>query len=342
MAYIMRLEMISLIFFSFLACYLLTPVFRSFAQKKGYITALHPNKLDTRRLPYLGGIAIYISFLVVVSGYYIFSNPDYGLNKLLIFIAPASLIVIFGLYDDIKELKPLYKFIAQCVAASILVISGIRTEIIFLNKFSNILISVVWIILITNAFNLLDIMDGLAAGIALISFTSFFLLGFLTGNVFVILICLVLAGAMLAFLRYNLPPASIFMGDVGSQFLGFCLAVISMDLSFSESGHEIGIVIPLMILAVPLFDLFFVIVMRLCQRKSIFLKSNDHFVFRMLKTGMSNNLVLKVMLLISIFTNLCAAIIYRASNVIGSLIFLLVMAALFSFGIKLSKLEMNK
>lgn len=327
---------------AFLLCFLLIPIFEKFAKEKGYISGHTAPKVDPRRIPYFGGLAMFLVFSLVSLFAVLFSWLTFNRQMFFLFILAAGVIVLFGLYDDIKELTPIQKLIGQSIGAFIIVGFVIRTEIIYVNSFVNICISFFWIIVLINAFNLLDILDGLAAGISVINIFAFLVLGFLTQNYFVILISSILIGVLLAFLRYNLPPARIFMGDSGSQFLGFTQAIMAISLSFASVGREIGLVIPLVMFAVPLFDLLFVVLMRIRQKKSIFLKSNDHFVFRMLRFGIPSKTILRIMVVFSIIANFCAMCIFRVSNAVGAVLFLCLISLLLFFGAKLSRLEMNR
>ncbi len=327
---------------AFLFCYLLIPVFEKFAKNRRFVTGHSPQRIDPRRIPYFGGPAMFLVFFATsIAGSFIFSS-SIDKNKFFLFFLSALIIMFFGLYDDIKELTPAKKLIAQCIGAVFLIMFVMRTQIIYLGGAVNIGISLLWIIALTNALNLLDILDGLAGGISLINIFSFLVYGILTENNFILLSAPALLGVLCAFLRYNLPPARIFMGDAGSQFLGFCQAVMAISLSFAPAGHEVGLVVPLVILSVPIFDMMFVILMRFWQKKSIFLKSNDHFVFRMLRMGISGKAILKIMLGISLFTNLCAILIFKVSNLIGIMVFIFLLGLLFLFGFKLSRLEMEQ
>lgn len=327
---------------AFLFCYFLNPVFEKFARKKGYLTVPAPQKIDIRQLPYLGGLAMFSAFIAVLSTGCFWRPQIIDLNTFFPLITAASVIVFFGAFDDIRDLSPGYKLIGQCLGAGIITFLSVRTELIYLNSVLNIFLSVFWIMLVINAFNLLDILDGLAGGISLINLITFFIFAYFTNNTFVMIISAVLAGALCAFLRYNLPPAKIFMGDAGSQFLGFILAVMAVSLSFATPGREVGLVIPLVVLSIPLMDILFVVFMRIAQKKSIFLKSNDHFVFRMLKYGVSNVNILKIMILLSVLTSGCALIIFNVSNMAGGLVFCLLMLGLLFLGNKLSRLKMHE
>jgi len=334
---------ISLLFVSaFFLCYFLLPLLEKFARRRNYVTCAAPQKIDSRSVPYLGGIGMFSVFFILGCLFANFSCLPLSLSKFYMFMLSSGIIVLFGFYDDIKEMNPRGKLIGQFIGAMFFLVFVMRTEIIYLNTFSNMILSLFWIILLVNAFNLLDILDGLAGGVSLINTFVFFVFSVLTNNYFVMIISVVQCAVLIAFLRYNLPPARIFMGDAGSQFLGFTQAIMAISLSFANYGHEIGLVIPLVILALPLFDMLFVIFVRLRQGKSIFLKSNDHFVFRLLKIGVSKRSILRIMIMLAIITNCCALIIFLGSNTVGIFVFLLVIGIMCLVGIKLSRLEINE
>jgi len=334
---------ISVLFISaFALCYYLIPIFEKFAKARKLVTNSSLAEANKRHVPYLGGPAMFIVFcLVCIMGNF-FSAYTFNFKSFVFFLGASLLIVLFGLYDDIREFTPVQKLVGQFLAAIIVVAFVVRTQIIFLPKTANIVLSIVWIIVLANAFNLLDILDGLAGVVSSINILTFFVLGIFTNNHFVILVSAIMLAVLLAFLRYNLPPARVFMGDAGSQFLGFVQAILAMSLSYASSGREIGLVVPLVLLAVPLFDLLFVIIMRIRQGKSIFLKSNDHFVFRMLEFGITSKAVLQIMVVISLITNICALVIFELSNVAGSILFCVLLLGMIIFGRKLSRLEMNR
>ncbi|MBI4846185.1 MAG: undecaprenyl/decaprenyl-phosphate alpha-N-acetylglucosaminyl 1-phosphate transferase [Candidatus Omnitrophica bacterium] len=326
---------------AFALCYVFIPVFGKVAWKYGLVTNITAHKIDKRQIPFLGGIAMFsVVFLLLIWAYQFFPHFE-DKNQVLFFLLSAGCIVLFGLIDDVKELSPWAKLTGQFIAGGLAVILVTNTQVIYFNGFVNAGMSVFWIIIVANAFNLLDIMDGLSGSIALVNSLTFFIFGCLTGNCFVILVSVILAGVLIAFLRYNLPSAKVFMGDAGSQFLGFSQAVLAVSLSYASKGSEVGLVIPLVILSIPLFDMFFVILMRLKQKKSVLQKSNDHFVFRMLQDGMSKGVILTVMVLLTIITNIAALLIYCVSNKSGIIIFAVLMVALFLYGSRLSKVEIN-
>ncbi|MFH1094271.1 MAG: MraY family glycosyltransferase [Candidatus Omnitrophota bacterium] len=327
---------------AFVLCLWLLPVLEKLAKKKGLITHESPEKIDKRKIPYIGGAGMFMVFFAVCLGAYLTASLAINPRQLYLFLLVSAIIFFFGFYDDVKELKPTQKLIGQSIGAVIFITFAMKTQIIYFNSFVNIVLSVFWIVVMINAFNLLDILDGLAGSISIINIFVFFLFGIFTNNNFVILIAACLCGVLFAFLRYNLPPARIFMGDAGSQFLGFAQAMMAISLSFAPSGREVGLVIPLVILAIPLFDLLFVMFMRFRQKKSIFLKSNDHFVFKMLQFGISRQTILRIMIIMSALTNSCALIIFLVSNIFGAIIFCLVISVLVLFGVRLSRLEISQ
>ena len=327
---------------AFSCCYLLIPLAIKFSKDKSFVTKPAPGKLDSRSVPYLGGL---VFFLVLVFLGMVYSKTgifELDLSFFYRFLLSAAVIVGFGLYDDIREMNPREKLVGQFLGILILVGFGFKTQIIYFNAFGNAAITFFWIIFLVNAFNLLDILDGLAGGVSLINTFAFFLFSVLTDNHFVMLISVILFACLLAFLKYNLPPARIFMGDAGSQFIGFTQAVMAIALSFAPSGREIGLTIPLVMLALPLFDMLFVILVRIRQGRSIFLKSNDHFVFRMLRIGFSSKNILRIMIILAIVTNCCALVIFIGPNGIGIIAFLLVIGMMSFVGMRLSRLEINE
>ncbi|RKY36782.1 MAG: hypothetical protein DRP78_02805 [Candidatus Omnitrophota bacterium] len=339
----MLIKLIILFVCSLAVTYFFMPFSILFAQNKGLVTIPSQEKIDQRKISYLGGAVICCVFLTfsVLARFFDLFYLGFSSTKFFIFIFCAAIIAGFGLYDDLKECGPFVKLAQQIFGALILSLFVLQTEISWLNNSFNVLLSVLCIVILINAFNLLDIVDGLAGGISLINMISFFILGILTGNYFVVLLTVILSAVLLAFLYYNLPPAKIIMGDTGSQFLGFIQVVIALSLCFSHSARQVSIIVPLLVLSLPLFDLLFVVLMRMQQKKSIFLKSNDHFVLRMLKTGICTGDILKLMFTISICTNFSALLAYYFSNISGIIIFFVPILAFLLFSVKLSKLEVD-
>lgn len=244
----------------------------------------------------------------------------------------ASVIATMGFIDDVKNMRAKYKFVFQMVAATIVYVFGISVvgvKIPFI--YNNIIdfgifaypITVVWILGITNAVNLIDGLDGLAAGISSISATSLLFIFAATGApIEAILIALVLVGATTGFLPYNFNPAKTFMGDVGSNFLGFTLAVVAV--LGSAKGYTIfAIAAPIIILGVPIFDMIFAIIRRLLKGQSITTADKDHLHHRLLRSGLSHK---QVVLALYVATSLLGIVAVAIARVAVWQIILLVLS----------------
>lgn len=292
-----------------------------------FITLLNKLTLNSKRfrpkdIPLIGGIAIGSAFLISsVFGFYIYS---FFFSSQIIGVMFSSLVMlIWGIIDDVKELSVTSKFLTQIIATSILVFSGIKTQIIFFNPIINLIITFIWVLAITNAFNHLDVMDGLASGTAIIIGLSFFVIAYLNRDLKSIVLSLSLVGAIFGFLIYNLPPAKIYMGNAGSHFLGFVLSTVALIISYATEERKLVLFTPLLILGLPIFDTTFLILMRLKQHKSIFKKSNDHLALRFLSLGYSKIKVLSYMLLLGLFFSLCGLALVKTSIFLEVLIILI-------------------
>ena len=204
----------------------------------------------------------------------------------------GTMIFALGLADDIKRLKIMTKLIVQILAAAVLIVCNVKIRFLPWEWLNN-AVTMLWVVGVTNSFNLVDIMDGLAAGIALIAAAAFFIIGVQTNMLFSPMAAICLAGATAGFLVYNYPPAVIFMGDAGSLFLGFMLSALAMGDRYTET-NVLAVISPLLILGVPVFETFFVMWIRYRDGKKILWGSPDHFPLRLLKIGLSRGRVLAV------------------------------------------------
>ena len=230
--------------------------------------------------PYLGGIVLYLSFLLTLSF-------TFGFNEKILGITLAgSVLVIIGLFDDMQAVTPGVKFLGQLIAIIVLIKSGIRIELIALPEWLNIPLTVLWIAGIINAVNIIDIMDGLATGVAFCASIVLFIVSILNGNTMIAVLTLALAGSLLGLLKYNFQPARIYLGDTGSMFIGLMLGSLSMIGSYSQYNN-FGFIAPVLILGVPIFDMLFVMFLRYRKGLSMFLGSKDHFPLRCRKMGFS-------------------------------------------------------
>ena len=243
---------------------ILVPLVKYIALKLDVIAKVNERTVHTGRIARMGGLAIYLSFL---AGATIFLKTDQQINAILI---GGFLIFVMGLYDDMMDLSPKQKIVIQLAAALILIfLGGVRLrglKVAFFsqngNKLLSWLITIVWVIGITNAINLIDGLDGLCAGISMIVLISISMTSSLSGRSDIASLSFVLAGAIMGFLFYNFHPASIFMGDGGSQFIGFMISAIAL-LGFGyESTAFFTLGAPIVVLMVPIMDTLIAIILR--------------------------------------------------------------------------------
>lgn len=281
--------------------------------------------LAVQRIPLVGGMAIVMSFISVSLLSFLFCH---NLSKEIIGIITASAIMVgFELVDDWRELSVMAKLVVQIIAASFLVIFGVRTQIVYIGNLLNIIITFIWIVGITNAFNHLDIMDGLAGGTAAIIGLGLFIIAALNADITSVILSLALSGAVLGFLIHNFPPAKVYMGNSGSHFLGFVLAVIALLISYAPLERKIALFSPLIVLGLPIIDTVFLILIRISKNKLPFKKTNDHLALRFLALNYSKKKTLAIMFSWCLFFCLCGVIVSRVPNFLGiGIIFIAVLA----------------
>ena len=254
-----------------------TPRLREAAIRFGIVD--HPDgQLKTQRepVPYLGGLAIALAFLLTLA---LMSGIEFSQNVLGMLLA-GSIVVVLGLVDDLGGLGPWTKLFGQMVAVLVLLKSGVYIKLAFLPVEVALPLSAVWLLAVTNAFNLIDIMDGLACGTAAIASAILLVFAHLDGNFPAATLLAGLVGSCLGFLRYNFEPARIYMGDTGSMFLGLMLGALAMNNSYTEL-NPLAALGPALILGVPLFDMLFVMYIRRRRGMPMMLGSPDHFALRL-------------------------------------------------------------
>lgn len=230
-------------------------------------------------IPYLGGLAIYVAFLVALGLVFQFDRRVLGI------LLGGTIVVLLGLIDDFGVLGVGPKLAGQLVAAWVLVKSDIAIHIAVLPGWLTACLSVIWIVGMANAFNIIDVMDGLSAGTALIASSFLLVVSILNGQEAIVVLTAVLTGALLGFIKYNYHPARIFMGDCGSLFLGMTLAALAMIGKY-DTHNPVGYISPLLILAIPIFDTAYVMVLRALDSRSPFRGSPDHFALRLRAAGL--------------------------------------------------------
>jgi UDP-GlcNAc:undecaprenyl-phosphate GlcNAc-1-phosphate transferase len=263
-----------------LALYL-TPLMRRAALQLGIVD--NPDgKLKTHddAVPYFGGLAVYTAFLVTVG-----VVTDFGPETLGLLLS-GSIIVMVGLIDDFGVMTPVQKLIGQTFAALVLIKSGTFIKLEFLPWYVNLPLTLLWILAVTNALNIIDILDGLASGVAGIAALSIGIANFAAGRESIAVLCVVLAGACFGFLRHNFHPARIYLGDAGSLFIGFMLATLSLNAGYTRV-NLLAVISPVLILGIPLFDLALVMIIRRLKGIPMMKGSPDHFALRLRRCKLS-------------------------------------------------------
>lgn len=280
--------------------FLLTPVLLWLACRYHWVDLPDGyRKIHAHPVPRLGGVSIFVAFnltlLLSFIGYrVVFEDFPWHWEHVVFILLPATLIFLVGLYDDLRGLSARVKLALHVLGAALLYYNGFRIEQVALPFWSHPLslgwlsapVTVLWIVGVTNAFNLIDGMDGLAAGIAFfVSMASFFV-ALEQGKLMVCVLSIVIAGATLGFLRYNFNPARIFMGDSGSYFLGFVIGALAVRGS-QKSSMVVSIVVPLLLLGLPILDTMVAIARRFLEGKPLFAPDQQHIHHRLLRLARS-------------------------------------------------------
>ncbi len=261
-----------------------TPLARRVAMALGFLDRPASRKVHTSPMPLLGGVAIYVAF---VAALLLFSDAFY-VNQVIGILLGATWVSFLGIWDDWRSLRPLAKLAGQFLGIAIVIVTGVQVEFLR-NPFLNIFITVMWVVGITNAVNFLDNLDGLSGGVAAIASAWFLILSVQNGQFLVAPFAAALLGASLGFLVYNFNPASIFMGDAGSLFLGFMLAALGTKLRFPGQPDTVTWMIPILVLGVPVLDMTLVTVSRLRRHVNPWTTAGkDHLSHRLVKMGMTN------------------------------------------------------
>ena len=332
---------------AFLVSALLTAIVRKRSLKKDFVARPAIDRYHTSVIPLGGGIAIFwtlaifmlagaamVKFLIA-PGHLDFLGADVAIHtegfltkipELLIVLACALVLHIVGLWDDKKHLGPGVKLTAQfAVAAIAAVLADIRVEFFIENKIFTTCLSVLWIVTIINAFNFLDNMDGLSAGIAAIVSAVLFIAAAISGQVFIGSLALLFIGALAGFLAFNFPPAKIFMGDCGSLVIGFILAVLTLRTTYYQQapqesvGNIYAVFMPLVVMAVPLYDFLSVTILRIAQGKSPFVGDTQHFSHRLKRRGLTDTQTVLTLYLATVTTAASSIILYQV-NLAGTIL----------------------
>jgi UDP-GlcNAc:undecaprenyl-phosphate GlcNAc-1-phosphate transferase len=284
------------------------PLMRRLALQTGTVDRPAARKIHSAPVPLLGGAAIYLTFILVL---FFFGDRNYINEAIGIFVG-ASFMSFMGIIDDRWGLGSYVKLAGQLGAAAILIYSGVKVQLF--DSWLDIAVTLVWVVGITNALNLLDNMDGLSGGVAMIAAIFFTLLAAMSKQYLVGVLAAALAGACAGFLVYNWNPARIFMGDAGSLFLGFMLAAVAIKLRFPSNSTTVTWMIPVLVLGLPLFDTLLVFVSRLRRGKNpLTTPGKDHVSHRLASLLSSRREAVLVCYLIGCGFGLAAIFVSQAS-----------------------------
>ena len=328
--------------FAVSAC--LTLIVRKIAIKRDFVARPVEDRYHRTIIPMGGGIAIFWTIALFVIGGVVgvkllwstgivswldesvlihYDGLMSKIRELVVIIVAAAVLHIMGLWDDRKRLGPGVKLLVQFATAGFAAYFGdVRVEFFIESKIITAGLSAFWIVLIMNAFNFLDNMDGLSAGIAVITSSILFTAAAMSGQVFVGGLALVFIGAVMGFLVFNFPPAKIFMGDCGSLVVGFFVATLTLRTTYyheGAGGELYAVFMPLVVMAVPLYDFTSVTLLRLSQGKSPFVGDTQHFSHRLKRRGLSDTQTTLTLYLATLCTGISAVFLYQV-NIVGAIL----------------------
>lgn len=322
LAYVLLALLVALV-----VSFLMTPVVKTFAYKVGAIDVPKDNRrMHKTPIPRLGGLAIFIGFMVSIL---LFANIDSEMKSILL---GAVIIVVLGVVDDIMALPAMLKFVVQIGAALIPALNGVQI-LAFSNPniFSDNLywvlgglsvpFTVLWIVALTNAVNLIDGLDGLANGVSAISATTMLVIALMASEMQVAIVMAALVGASVGFMPYNLNPAKMFMGDTGATFLGYILATMSIQGLFKYYA-VISFVVPFMILGLPIFDTAFAFIRRIAHGQSPMHADRSHIHHRLIDMGLNQKQAVATLYVISAILGLSAVVLTTSGEQKAMLLFL--------------------
>jgi UDP-GlcNAc:undecaprenyl-phosphate GlcNAc-1-phosphate transferase len=317
---------------------LATPIVKRLAHRYDVLDAPSARKVHSSPVPLLGGVAIYVGVIV---GLLVLGHLEYVQQMASILIG-ATLMTMLGVCDDKWALRPLAKLVGHVGAASHQYFTLVSVEFLH-NDVLNYIVTVAWVVTVTNALNLMDNMDGLAGGVAAVAATFFFLIATLTNQYLIAPLSVVLVGACLGFLyfNFNFRSASIFMGDTGSLFLGFMLAAVGIKLRFPENYDIVTWMVPVLVLGVPLFDTTMVTISRIRRGIPISRGGKDHFSHRLVALGLTKREAVLVLYLVQGALGVAALVVMQADLVVGYSVGIFVLVAALVALYRLEQLDLT-
>ncbi len=262
----------------------LTPLAIRVALQRRIVDQPGPNKTHTSPVPYLGGVAIVAAFVIAVAVAAAVRGSRNGLAEILIVLTLGLVIAGVGLADDLRPFSPMLRLAIEGAVAVGLWLADVRI-VMFGSELVGFIVTILWVVGLINALNLIDGADGLSAGVAAIAAGWFLVIAAISGQFLVAALSAALAGCAVGFLRHNFQPARIYMGDAGALFLGYMLAYLGIKVN-PPGPDETTFLVPILVLAVPIFEATFVSVNRLIHRRSLFRGGLDHPIHRLVKVGL--------------------------------------------------------
>lgn len=316
-------------FIGLITTWFLVPYVRKLAIKLGALDKPDARKVHKNTIPRMGGLAIYIGFIIAVVVSMHLSKEIIGM------LIGATMIVALGIADDIYQLDAKVKLLGQIAAAAVLVLFDVKIgwianpigDYVYLEYFA-IPFTILWVVSLTNVVNLIDGLDGLAAGVSIIASITVILVALKQGFYPAAILTAAVAGSALGFIKYNFNPAVIFMGDTGSMFLGYILASISI-LGAVKTATTIALVVPAIALGLPIMDTAFAIMRRYSNGKPIFKPDKGHFHHRLLAMGFSQKQAVLLMYCISAVLGISAILLTEASFSVAMVIIGVIIAVVF-------------
>ncbi|MBP2076157.1 MraY family glycosyltransferase [Oceanobacillus polygoni] len=276
-------------------------------------------KMHKGAKPSMGGLGIFIG---AAAGFWYLQPVSPEMNAIIL---GAFIMLITGIIDDIFEIRAAYKLCGQIAAAVVVVSSGLIidkvtlpfTGTVFLNEYVGIALTIFWILAASNAINLIDGLDGLAAGVSIIALISILIMGVTDFRFIVVALCVILIGSSLGFLFFNFHPSKIFMGDTGALFLGYSIAVVSM-LGLFKNVAFFSFIIPIIVIAIPVFDTLLAIIRRTINHQGIAKPDNKHIHYQLMKRGYSHRASVLIIYGFSVFFGIMA-VIFNSATLLSSL-----------------------
>jgi UDP-GlcNAc:undecaprenyl-phosphate GlcNAc-1-phosphate transferase len=326
-------------FSSFIVVLAVTPILIKLAKRLNFVDYPSALKIHTKPTPLLGGLAVFISFLFALFLGIKLLNLSFNSDMVGI-VAGGSVVVAFGLMDDKKGLSPSHKFLGQIIAAVLFLLLSHNAKILTGSGW-DVLILLLWMVGLMNAVNFLDAMDGLCAGISFISASAFLVLAFFNHQTESALLALALMGGLLGFLRYNFSPAKIFLGDAGSMFNGFILACLGILFARANISYS-SLLVPILILSYPIFDISFVTLIRLREGRKVYVGDYNNSPRRIAHLGVqTTKVVLWIYLFCFVLGGMGVLVYFFFESPMKMLIAVLVWLILTIFGVHLQRNFVN-